>query len=177
MKELDEIVYNWSFALFDLADESKRLAKITNEVVEITKVLKENKTYTQLLNSYNVDITKKFAYIDQAFGNYDEYIVNIIKLIAKANIAKYLINIFIKFIELSNKKQNVRFGTVYTVKPLSKKDIEKFEIKLSKKLNAQVNLHNEIDENLICGIKIKVDDYIIENSIDDQLRKIKKFIK
>ncbi|AWX42687.1 F0F1 ATP synthase subunit delta [Metamycoplasma cloacale] len=176
MKELNDIIYNWSFALFDLANEKDVLETITEQVVEINQTLKKNKDYLSILNSYVIDLKTKYQYIDEAFSFYHEYIVNIIKLVAKANIGKYLINIFHKFIELSNQKMNITHGVIYTATELQEKQIQEFETKLSKKLNKKVVLINKIDESLIAGIKIKIGDYVIENSIIDQINKLKQYI-
>ena len=51
----------------------------------------------------------------------------------------------------------------------------KDEKKLSKKLSTEVLLVNKIDKSLLAGIKIKVGDYIIENSIEGFLNTFKKY--
>ena len=58
---------------------------------------------------------------------------------------------------------------------ISKEEITKFEKKLSKKLSTEVLLVNKIDKSLLAGIKIKVGDYIIENSIEGFLNTFKKY--
>ena len=50
MEDLNTIVYNWSFALLDLASESNKIEKITNEIVIIEKNLKQNREYLKYLN-------------------------------------------------------------------------------------------------------------------------------
>ena len=89
--------------------------------------------------------------------------------------AKYLLIIFKKYIELANAKMNVKYGIIYSTEKLSKEEITKFEKKLSKKLSTEVLLVNKIDKSLLAGIKIKVGDYIIENSIDGFLNTFKKY--
>ena len=89
--------------------------------------------------------------------------------------AKYLLIIFKKYIELANSKMNVKYGIIYSVEKLSKEEITKFEKKLSKKLSTEVLLVNKIDKSLLAGIKIKVGDYIIENSIEGFLNTFKKY--
>ena len=89
--------------------------------------------------------------------------------------AKYLLIIFKKYIELANAKMNVKYGIIYSTEKLSKEEITKFEKKLSKKLSTEVLLVNKIDKSLLAGIKIKVGDYIIENSIEGFLNTFKKY--
>lgn len=175
MEDLNTIVYNWSFALLDLASESNKIEKITNEVVIIEKNLKQNREYLKYLNSYSIPLDEKYQKIDEAFVGFNHYIINFIKLAIKANVAKYLLIIFKKYIELANSKMNVKYGIIYSVEKLSKEEITKFEKKLSKKLSTEVLLVNKIDKSLLAGIKIKVGDYIIENSIEGFLNTFKKY--
>lgn len=175
MEDLNTIVYNWSFALLDLASESNKMEKITNEVVIIEKNLKQNREYLKYLNSYSISLDEKYQKIDKAFATFHQYIVNFIKLAIKANVAKYLLIIFKKYIELANAKMNVKYGIIYSTEKLSKEEITKFEKKLSKKLSTEVLLVNKIDKSLLAGIKIKVGDYIIENSIEGFLNTFKKY--
>ena len=175
MEDLNTIVYNWSFALLDLANESSKMEKITNEVVIIEKNLKQNREYLKYLNSYSISLDEKYQKIDEAFATFHQYIVNFIKLAIKANVAKYLLIIFKKYIELANAKMNVKYWIIYSTEKLSKEEITKFEKKLSKKLSTEVLLVNKIDKSLLAGIKIKVGDYIIENSIEGFLNTFKKY--
>ena len=174
MKNLNEIVYNWSYALLDLAKEENKLHDITSQVVEIEKVIKANKEYLRYLNTYSVAFETKSKLIDEAFSKFNKYVVNFIKLAIQANVAKYLLIIFKKYIEMANKELNIKHGTIYTTTKLTAAEIAKFEKKLSNRLKTEVHLVNQIDENLIAGIKIKVEDYIFENSIEAYLDNFRK---
>ncbi|WP_373436472.1 F0F1 ATP synthase subunit delta [Metamycoplasma equirhinis] len=176
MTNLNELIYNWSFALFDLARNETNLNAIANEAAKIVKIIKKNKNYLSLLNSYEINDEDKFNLVNQTFGKFHIYIVNTIKLAIRQHTIKYLISILNKFVELANEKMNIKYGIIFTTYPLENKDIKKFEIKLSKKLNADIHLTNEIDEKLIGGIKIKIDDFLIDNSFFGKLQKMRKLV-
>ncbi|MDD7898305.1 F0F1 ATP synthase subunit delta, partial [Metamycoplasma hyosynoviae] len=97
MLHVNEIIYNWSFALYDLANELNQLKKLKAEVIIINSVLHENKKYLKYLNTLWINQEEKFKNIDKAFSAFNKYLVNFIKLIVKANISNYLIAIFKKF--------------------------------------------------------------------------------
>lgn len=176
MVNINELIYNWSFALYDLARDDANLPQITNEAAEIVKTLKKNKLYLNVLDSFDLEENQKFSYIDEVFGKFHPYLLNTIKLASRQHVIKYIIIILHKFVELSNEKQKIKYGTIYTVMPLTQEEIHKFEEKLSHDLSAQVHLINQIMPELIAGIRIKVDDYLIDNSVDGQLTKMKKII-
>ncbi|MGX9359112.1 MULTISPECIES: F0F1 ATP synthase subunit delta [unclassified Mycoplasma] len=173
MTELNEVINNWSFALYDLANGSDQLQEITNQTADIIKVLKQNKDYLKILNSFDITEEQKFMLISEAFDSYHPYILNIIKLATRKHIVKYMDIIFHRFIELANEKLNIKYGYVYSVKPLSTDKMKNLEKKISSDLNAKVTLTNHIDPDLIGGIRIKVDEYLIDNSVLGKLNKIK----
>ena len=63
------------------------------------------------------------------------------------------------------KEEGYSYGTVYSVVPLDKKRIEELEQDVSKLLQMNVRLTNEIDPKLIGGFKILVEGRIIDASI------------
>ncbi|RMA79119.1 F-type H+-transporting ATPase subunit delta [Metamycoplasma subdolum] len=176
MNEINQLIHNWSFALFDLACELNKIKKMADDVSAIEKVLKQNKEYLNILDSFNINSKTKMNLIDEAFGKFDEKIVIFIKLVSEAHIAKLLLIILNKFLELCNNKMNVKYGHIYTTIALTNKQIEAFEKKLSKQLSSEVHLTNILKPDLIAGIKIKIGDYVIENSVDNQLKNLKKFV-
>ncbi|PZV99244.1 F0F1 ATP synthase subunit delta [Metamycoplasma auris] len=177
MTELNEIINNWTFALFDLARESDELlSQLSNDCADILKIIKQNKEYLKILNSFDLPNEKKYEMIDNAFSSYHPYIINTIKLSAKKHMVKYLDIILHNFIELSNDKLNIKYGYVYSTKYLKEKEITKLQMKLSNRFKSKIILTNIIDENLIGGIKIKVDEFLIDNSILGKLNKIKSLV-
>lgn len=176
MYNINDLIYNWSFALFDLANDEGILKELTTDVVKVIKVLKRNKKYLEIINSYNLDLETKSKLIDEAFEGNHIHLISFIKLASKAAVAKFLIPILVRFVEISNQKLNVKYGTIFTTMALDETFVKKFETKISKRLNAKVILRNEIDPRLIAGIKIKIDDYVVENSISGYLDDLKKTV-
>lgn len=172
---INEVIYNWSFALYSLASEEKILNKINTEVDTLINVLKQNKEYLFYLNSYSYSSEFKNKLIDKAFSTFNKYLVNFIKLCIDANISKYLLVIFKKYREFANSELKIKKGIVYSITPLSDQEIRKLEKIISEKINFEVQLINIIDEQLLAGVKIKVEDYVLDNSIKSYLETFKHY--
>jgi len=135
-----------------------------------------------LAPKYSEDVRSELDQVLQTIGNYPPeqrpkllMVTNITRLdylydLAKLSGAKTIK----KYIEMANKELNIKHGTIYTTTKLTAAEIAKFEKKLSNRLKTEVHLVNQIDENLIAGIKIKVEDYIFENSIEAYLDNFQK---
>ena len=71
---------------------------------------------------------------------------------------------------------NIKRGIVYSTIKLTKTQLKGMESKISKMLNANVTLRNVIDENLLGGFKVQVEDYILDDSMKNRLEKLKETI-
>ena len=63
------------------------------------------------------------------------------------------------------------FTTTFTLDDNVSQDLEK---KISKIFSSKISLSKQVDENIIGGFKLKVDDQLIDASIASQLQKIKR---
>ena len=55
--------------------------------------------------------------------------------------------------------------------------VDSFFSYLSSKLNKQLNIKNNIDDSIIGGIKMRIDNIIIDNSLSNKLMKLKNNLK
>ena len=67
-------------------------------------------------------------------------------------------------------------ASAYAKSKISKVEIEKLEKVLSGIINKKVILSQSIDESIIGGIKIKMDDLFIDASLNGRINKLKKEI-
>ena len=74
---------------------------------------------------------------------------------------------------MCNHYLHIKEGIIYSTEILSHEQIKKVEDKLSKIINAKVELTNQIDEKLIGGIKVIVDEKVFDGSIKNKLEKLK----
>jgi F-type H+-transporting ATPase subunit delta len=81
-----------------------------------------------------------------------------------------------EFIKEASLLENIVEGTVYSTSPLTKEEIKSLEVALEKKDGYKTKLINKIDPSLIGGIKIVINDKIIDRSMKSALDDIKKKI-
>ena len=101
------------------------------------------------------------------------YSQNFLKLIIKNNRINKFNLIAKEFNKLCNDYLNIKEGIIYSTEALSKEQIKRVEDKLSEVINTKVELTNQIDEKLIGGIKVIVDEKIFDGSIKNKLEKLK----
>jgi len=79
--------------------------------------------------------------------------------------------------ELVDDYEKVKKVTVYTAKPLSAAQKHALAEKLGKKYNRKIAITESIDTNIISGIRIRVDDNVIDATSNRQLEDMKSMLK
>ena len=77
------------------------------------------------------------------------------------------------FVSLSNAKDGISEGFIYSAQKLTKEEIERISSSISKKIGKKVYLLPKIDEELIGGFKIVIDDYVFDTSILHKIEELK----
>ena len=101
-------------------------------------------------------------------------VLNFIKILAEKNRFSDFDGIVKAFKEKSDEIDGIK--TVSVISAINLKDEYKAQIisKLSTKLNKKINANWEVDESIIGGLVIKIDDSIINTSIKYKLDKLMK---
>ena len=69
--------------------------------------------------------------------------------------------------------KGIGFGVVYSVRPLEKEHIEKLEVAIGNELEQKVVLENKLDESLIGGFKIVINNNVWDGSYRSKLKDLK----
>ncbi|WP_033160980.1 F0F1 ATP synthase subunit delta [[Mycoplasma] collis] len=171
-------VTNYANALFSIAQEENKLEKFLNEFSEIVKIFFEHNKILVILSSFNIDKEEKDLILNNIFNNFDyeKLLINFLKLLAKNNFINSIFDIFNLFKKIAYKHLNIKIATVYSTRKLTDKEIEKIKSKIEQKNNYKLKIFNKIDKTLIAGIRVEIDNVIIENSITSKLENIKNYI-
>lgn len=166
---------NYVQALEDLAFELQIEQEFLRDVENLMNLQKIDSTlFTFLANSIFVK-TEKFEVIDLlASNNFNEYFINFLKVLVLKNDAHLLKEILMQYIRSYQQRKGIFWGKVFTTEPLSDQKLKVIQDVVSTKLSKKVMLKNIIDETLISGIKVEIDDRVFALSIASKLEQIKK---
>lgn len=170
---MDSLYSRYANALFSIALEENKIDDYRNEIKMLKKIINENNDLLHLFSSYFIEEKDKNEIIDQTFKSLSQNTINFIKVIVHNRRANVMIKIFDEFIKNCNESLNVKDGIVYSVNPLDQNQMLKIENAISVKLNSKVELVNVIDEKLIGGVKVQVEDKIFDGSIKNRLENLK----
>ena len=167
----------YSQALFDLALEHKKLDEFKNNSLDLLEILTQNPHFLKTLSSRQVLKEEKKKFLDKIFANKVEPLLLVgLKVMIDHNKFYSLEKTLSELNSLINKKLNLKEGIVYSAKALKNEDIKNITKKLEKKFNSKIELKNLVDKKLIDGIKVIIDNNVIDNSILLKLQKLKEEI-
>ncbi|MBP5301447.1 MAG: ATP synthase F1 subunit delta [Bacilli bacterium] len=167
-----KIISNKYFnALFNISIKNNTTEKYKIEIENVKNILEHNKTFSELLENNFLTLEERFKIVDDVFCHFSDNIKNLLKIFIKKRMVDNFVYATNYFIYLFNCQNLITNGCIFSKFPLQKKQINILEKILKNNLNLNcLNLENKIDNALIGGFKIIINnriiyDYSIANEI------------
>ncbi|MGI6732092.1 MAG: ATP synthase F1 subunit delta [Anaerovoracaceae bacterium] len=159
--------------LKDKKKESKAIKENASEVNDsileemkyIGSLLREEQEFHELLRTPTISSDEK-----------KEMIRNVFEGRISAETYEFL-KMYIDFQHIVEEELKISAGIVYSVEPLTEDQLSSFEKNTGRLINKRVKLANKLDPSLLGGVKIIVDDKIIDASIRKRLQDLEGSIK
>ena len=164
----------YTAALFSLAMENGLVDEFKQELGEIKDLIDDD--YILVLSSPALSLSMRLDMIDEAFGTMHEYVVSFMKLLCENGQTSILPEAINEFFLLCHELENRVTAKIYYVKEPSEAQKARLEDKLSKMTGKKIDALYIEDSALIGGIKIELDDRIIDGSLSARLSNIKGVI-
>lgn len=169
------IAVRYAKALFELAKEQNILDKVADDMQGIAEVLKGEHNLSKFLENPVVKEQQKKQLFETAFGGRVQPIVSsLLNLLVTKKRENFLFSICLVFHNLYKKEQGYREVVLTTAAPAPEEIKSLLNKKIAEKLQAKVDIKTLVDEDLIGGFKLRVDDMLMDKSIAAQLENMKK---
>lgn len=171
---METIAKRYAESLFDLASEENAILKYQNDMSKVFDVFQDD-TFVQFFSHVSISENDKFSILKKSFSNQiDQYVLNFLFLLIKKRRIRYIREICKEFESLCNDHFGIKVGKVFSAFALSDDQISKVEQAISQKIGKEVKLHAVIDESLIGGIKVEIDNHIYDDSLSYKLESLRK---
>ena len=163
--------------LFKIGVREKKLKEFYDEFTDFVTLLQQSPDLNKFLQSPRVKKDEKRNFIHTLFENkFSKEIVAFILVILSKRCQSLYQKIYKNFQHLVDQKENIARGKVYSVQKLDEKQLKHISELLSKKFNKSIMLTSIIEEKLIGGVILEVDDVRIDMSVQHRLEEIKEQI-
>ena len=165
----------YATALFSLAMENGLVDRFKDELIQIKDSINED--YILILKSPALSLKSRLDMVDTAFeSSMHEYIVSFIKLLCENGKIEFLPDTINEFFELCRELENRAHAKIFYVKEPNVHQKELLIARLEKMTGKKIDALYIEDKSLIGGIKIELDDKIIDGSLSARLSNIKGVI-
>jgi F-type H+-transporting ATPase subunit delta len=161
-------------ALLELAIEQGNLDKVAADMAYMHKVCTEEKDFVILLNSPIIKSDKKISIFQSIFGDFDRLSSMFIELIAKNRREYMLGEIASSFGAQLKAHKGIVPVTLISAKSLNAKTKDVIMEKISASVKGKLEVTEVIDESLIGGFVVRMDDKQIDASISTQFKNLKQ---
>jgi len=168
------VAYRYAKSLFDLATERKVVEKVNNDMLLFKQICDENRQFAVVMNNPIVRHDKKLAILKNIFENrVDDVTFSIFNVLTKKHRESLIYSIAEEFQKLYNEQKGIQKATVTTVSPLTDAQRKEFTDLVAKATKKDVILEEKINENLIGGYVLTLDDKQVDTSIRKKLNDLK----
>ena len=163
-------------ALFELAIEEKKEKEMLEEVTLLSKILKENQDFSNMMNHPKILKEEKIEALENVFkGRFSDELTGFLVLILQKDRYKDIDGILADFV--SKMKEYLKIGIAYVTTAVSLKDSQKKEIEkklLDTTSYETMEMHYAEDSSLIGGMLIRIGDRVVDSSIRTKLEHLTK---
>jgi len=161
-------------ALMNFAEENNNLEQVSLDMELVSKTLEQSKELRAVLRSPIISENKKVLILKGIFeGKIGSDSENFFQFVVGKNRAEILLDILLRFNELYNLKKGRVKAAVTSSIELSENQKKEFIKSLEKFTNKEVIGKFLLDESIIGGFVIKIDDTVVDSSIKNQLKNLR----
>lgn len=161
-------------AIFQIGKQHEQLEQYYMQLHAIKTVV--NDAYLNLMNHPHLSKKEKCEMIDVAFSDCDTMIKNFLKVLIEKNRFKSIVAIIDSFDQYYYAHHQIQEIFVTSAIVLSKQQEESIQAVFAKKYQKKIKMNIVVDKTLIAGLIVRVNDEIYDNSVLNQLSRLKESI-
>ncbi len=167
---MDSPVVRYAAALLDLAIEEKKVPEYKEAIKVLLSTFQANPELSILLSSAFIEDDEKRKTIDRVFSNPElPSLSPFLKVLVDRGRIRDFKDIAKAFNKIANANLLIEEGVIYSTLPLHPEKMAEIERAISLQSRTNVELTNEIDSDLIGGIKVVIHDRIYDGSVANML--------
>lgn len=171
---MDIISRRYAESLFELAKEEHAIGEYQKDMEKIAEVFQDESfvrffSHVALSDEIKINVLKK-SFQKQV----SHYVYNFLLLLIQKRRIRYIEGICHEFQSLCYDYFGMKVGKLFSAFPLSQEEIERVEKSVGIKVGKKVKLRMVIDETMIGGIKVEIDNHIYDDSLSYKLESLRK---
>jgi F-type H+-transporting ATPase subunit delta len=161
-------------ALYNVAVQQEDVKEVSHRINYIVNVMKAVPEFSQLLQTHQVSTEDKITILKNVLqDNVSSLEVELISDILEHNSILILSDIAKHFEYLVETDSNLVNMTITSAKELSTEEVDHIQSSIESQLNKKVDVRTETDKSLIGGVRLRVGNFVVDNTISRRLDMLK----
>lgn len=168
-------VLSYARSLLELADERQQADAVGQEMAGIREVLEQNPSFRAFLGDPGIGANERTATLDKLFrGRVSPLVMNFLGVLNNKGRLRLLGNIADAYSDLLDEQQGRVEVDVTVAQRLTPDQLEQVRQRVSQALGKSAVVHQYVDENIIGGLVLRVEDRLIDASVKYQLEAMRE---
>ena len=163
-------------ALLEIAKEEKKVDLLLEEVTAVMEILKDNPEFSKLMNNPRISVDEKQTVMSNVFeGRISNELMGFFSMIVNKGRYDHIDEILTYFQDEVKKIKGI--GVAYVTTPLELSDAQKKNVEKKLLETAgfkQMEMHYDIDSELVGGMRIRIGDRVVDSSIHTKILKMQQ---
>lgn len=169
---MNQVAERYAQAFFSLAVDEKKVAELKEQATEMLSVV--DRDVIKFLDTRAIAKSDKKALLKEVLKGADKDFVNFMSLLVDSGRSHYIVDILNSFISLCNEELKIQEVKVVSARELNEKEIAEISKAIKEKLNKEVEITNKIDESLLAGTRIYINDRVYDSSLKARVNSLKE---
>ena len=170
---LAKIAIRYATALLDSAEAAKAVDSVKEDLIGIRALYASSDEFKTLIHSPTIQVSDKEKMIQDSFKNVNVLTLTFLRLLTRKRRLNLIVDCVNEFERLLDLKSGIVHAEAIGAVELTSSQLDSIKANLVKQLNSKVELTSRVDETIIGGYVIRVNDTMIDHSIKNQLAKLK----
>lgn len=170
-------IHPYAKAIYELLENDlAQLEKVNLSLNQLNEIAEKEKLVKKVLQDPVLKPESKINLINKLMPELGQNSImhKLICLLAEKKKLHYILEIGPEIKNIINEKNHISQIEIISARKLSEQDFNNIKTSLEKSLKQEVSIKAIADENLIAGLIIKTDNYIVDNSLKGRLQKMQQ---
>lgn len=164
----------YALALYEVAEEKGKVQQYLEDLREICDLIRNNNDFYEVIKHPQISTKKKKrTFINIFKGHIDEELLSFLLILIEKDRILYLEEKLKAMEKIDLERKNTITGIVKTTVPLTEEEFNNLVKTLEEKYNKHIILKQEIDESILGGIYVRINNDVIDGTIKSKLSELK----
>ena len=172
--ENKQLIKKYALSLYQIGQKENTLDEVQKGVRVIGSLYKDSSAFRYFLLTKKIaDSDKKKILSDILKDSCSHYVLEFMFIIIDKGDIKSLSSIIDRFFIAANNESDIIPVRIITSSALDNDELQVLIANIESKLIKKISAKNEIDPNIVGGVKLMIGNKVVDGSVSHQLRKIK----